>query len=98
MTCTAVSHQGAMDVSIYVYVLYVWTQFGSCSVLRFLNHRNLQLCFINSSDSEDEDEGSNKKVMSLPVVSLTDHFSSSLRTEAPDLHLCKKKLWPPLSI
>ncbi|XP_068188100.1 schwannomin-interacting protein 1 [Antennarius striatus] len=29
---------------------------------RFHNHRNLQLCFINNSDSEDEDEGSNKKV------------------------------------
>ncbi|XP_070773699.1 schwannomin-interacting protein 1 [Enoplosus armatus] len=29
---------------------------------RFHNHRNLQLCFINNSDSEDEDEGTNKKV------------------------------------
>ncbi|XP_037604024.1 schwannomin-interacting protein 1-like [Sebastes umbrosus] len=29
---------------------------------RFHNHRNLQLCFINDSDSEDEEEGSNKKV------------------------------------
>ncbi|XP_035846755.1 schwannomin-interacting protein 1-like isoform X2 [Sander lucioperca] len=27
---------------------------------RFHNHRNLQLCFINNSDSEDEEEGSNK--------------------------------------
>lgn len=32
------------------------------SVYRFHNHRNLQLCFINNSDSEDEEEGSNKKV------------------------------------
>ncbi|XP_038564826.1 schwannomin-interacting protein 1 isoform X1 [Micropterus salmoides] len=29
---------------------------------RFHNHRNLQLCFINNSDSEDEEEGTNKKV------------------------------------
>ncbi|KAM7373880.1 hypothetical protein PAMP_006570 [Pampus punctatissimus] len=26
------------------------------------NHRNLQLCFINNSDSEDDEEGTNKKV------------------------------------
>lgn len=32
------------------------------SVSRFHNHRNLQLCFINNSDSEDEEAGSNKKV------------------------------------
>ena len=30
-------------------------------VHRFHNHRNLQLCFINNSDSEEE-EGGNKKV------------------------------------
>ncbi|XP_067348787.1 schwannomin-interacting protein 1 isoform X2 [Channa argus] len=29
---------------------------------RFHNHRNLQLCFINNSDSEDEEDVSNKKV------------------------------------
>ncbi|XP_026183426.1 schwannomin-interacting protein 1 [Mastacembelus armatus] len=29
---------------------------------RVHNHRNLQLCFINNSDSEDEEEGSNRKV------------------------------------
>lgn len=32
------------------------------SVSRFQNHRNLQLCFINNSDSEDDEEGTNKKV------------------------------------
>ncbi|XP_023266516.1 schwannomin-interacting protein 1-like, partial [Seriola lalandi dorsalis] len=29
---------------------------------RFHNHRNLQLCFINNSDSEEEEEGANRKV------------------------------------
>nr|XP_020442893.1 schwannomin-interacting protein 1-like [Monopterus albus] len=29
---------------------------------RVYNHRNLQLCFINNSDSEDEEEGTNNKV------------------------------------
>ncbi|XP_062289221.1 schwannomin-interacting protein 1 [Scomber scombrus] len=29
---------------------------------RLHNHRNLQLCFINNSDSEDDDEGAKKKV------------------------------------
>ncbi|GAA6226167.1 schwannomin-interacting protein 1 [Lates calcarifer] len=29
---------------------------------RFHNHRNLQLCFINNSDSEEEEEGTNRKV------------------------------------
>ncbi|XP_026213349.1 schwannomin-interacting protein 1 isoform X2 [Anabas testudineus] len=32
---------------------------------RFQNHRNLQLCFINNSDSEDEEEGTNKKVTGM---------------------------------
>ncbi|XP_070839341.1 schwannomin-interacting protein 1 [Chaetodon trifascialis] len=45
----------------------VWEEdeedFRRCRVTqRFHNHRNLQLCFINNSDSEDEEEGSNKKV------------------------------------
>ncbi|XP_041807541.1 schwannomin-interacting protein 1 [Chelmon rostratus] len=45
----------------------VWEEeeedFRRCRVTqRFHNHRNLQLCFINNSDSEDEDEGGNKKV------------------------------------
>ncbi|KAM3601610.1 uncharacterized protein V6R79_015637 [Siganus canaliculatus] len=31
---------------------------------RFHNHRNLQLCFINNSDSEDEEEGSKRKASS----------------------------------
>ncbi|KAM9348518.1 uncharacterized protein ABDE67_010557 [Symphorus nematophorus] len=36
--------------------------FRRCRIAqRFHNHRNLQLCFINNSDSEDEDEGSNRK-------------------------------------
>ncbi|XP_071362350.1 schwannomin-interacting protein 1 isoform X2 [Trachinotus anak] len=30
---------------------------------RFHNHRNLQLCFINNSDSEDEEEGTKKVSM-----------------------------------
>ncbi|XP_058483440.1 schwannomin-interacting protein 1 isoform X2 [Solea solea] len=29
---------------------------------RFHNHRNLQLCFINNGDSEDEEDGNNKEV------------------------------------
>ncbi|XP_040908154.1 schwannomin-interacting protein 1-like isoform X1 [Toxotes jaculatrix] len=29
---------------------------------RFHNHRNLQLCFINNSDSEDEEEGADTKI------------------------------------
>lgn len=29
---------------------------------RFHNHRNLQLCFINNSDSEDEEDARRKKV------------------------------------
>ncbi|KAG8008393.1 hypothetical protein GBF38_019538 [Nibea albiflora] len=29
---------------------------------RFHNHRNLQLCFINNSDSEDEEDAGNQKV------------------------------------
>ncbi|XP_072231656.1 schwannomin-interacting protein 1 [Leuresthes tenuis] len=29
---------------------------------RFHNHRNLQLCFINSSDSEEEEQGTNEKL------------------------------------
>lgn len=33
-------------------------------VYRFYNHKNLQLCFINNSESEDEDDGSGKKVTS----------------------------------
>ncbi|XP_051250890.1 schwannomin-interacting protein 1 [Dicentrarchus labrax] len=45
----------------------VWEEeeedFRRCRVTqRFHNHRNLQLCFINNSDSEDEEEGSSKKV------------------------------------
>ncbi|XP_075888169.1 uncharacterized protein LOC142892035 [Nelusetta ayraudi] len=45
----------------------VWEQededFRRCRVAqRFHNHRNLQLCFINNSESEDEDDGSGKKV------------------------------------
>lgn len=30
---------------------------------RFQNHRNLQLCFINNSDSDEDEEGTNKKVI-----------------------------------
>lgn len=30
---------------------------------RFNNHRNLQLCFINNSDSDDEEEARSKKVL-----------------------------------
>ncbi|KAM6984338.1 schwannomin-interacting protein 1 [Tautogolabrus adspersus] len=33
---------------------------------RFHNHRNLQLCFINDSDSEDDEEGTKKKVSMGP--------------------------------
>ncbi|XP_036974331.1 schwannomin-interacting protein 1-like [Acanthopagrus latus] len=45
----------------------VWEEeeedFRRCRVTqRFHNHRNLQLCFINNSDSEDEEEGGSKKV------------------------------------
>lgn len=40
------------------------------SVNRFHNHRNLQLCFINNSDSEDEEEGGSKKVTSVSSLSV----------------------------
>ncbi|XP_075957339.1 schwannomin-interacting protein 1 isoform X2 [Anarhichas minor] len=45
---------------------------------RFHNHRNLQLCFINNSDSEDEEEGSNKKV--FHAAGLKQEVASDLRT------------------
>ncbi|KAM6911445.1 schwannomin-interacting protein 1-like isoform 1-T4 [Lycodopsis pacificus] len=45
---------------------------------RFHNHRNLQLCFINNSDSEDEEEGSNKKV--CHAAGLKQEVASDLRT------------------
>ncbi|XP_068587862.1 schwannomin-interacting protein 1-like [Cebidichthys violaceus] len=45
---------------------------------RFHNHRNLQLCFINNSDSEDEEEGRNKKV--CRAAGLKQEVASDLRT------------------
>lgn len=57
--------------SPYVVWSNVWEEekeedFRRCRVAvvtsRFHNHRNLQLCFINNSDSEEEEEGANKKI------------------------------------
>lgn len=47
------------------------------SVYRFHNHRNLQLCFINNSDSEEEEEGANKKV--LPALPTAASFRTKIR-------------------
>ncbi|XP_034463227.1 schwannomin-interacting protein 1-like isoform X2 [Hippoglossus hippoglossus] len=53
---------------------------------RFLNHRNLQLCFINSSDSEDEDDGSNQKVaMGTERNGLKQEVATALRTLRDEL-------------
>ncbi|TKS83416.1 Schwannomin-interacting protein 1 [Collichthys lucidus] len=46
---------------------------------RFHNHRNLQLCFINNSDSEDEKEGGNPKV-SMRTAGLKQEVAVALRT------------------
>ncbi|CAB1427361.1 unnamed protein product [Pleuronectes platessa] len=46
---------------------------------RFLSHRNLQLCFINSSDSDDEDDGSNKKVAMGTERGLKQEVAGALR-------------------
>ncbi|XP_069395502.1 schwannomin-interacting protein 1 [Paralichthys olivaceus] len=64
---------------------------------RFLNHRNLQLCFINSSDSEDEDEGSNKKVAmgternGCHSAGLKQEVATALRTLRDELLAEQKK-------
>lgn len=50
------------------------------SVNRFHNHRNLQLCFINNSDSEDEEEGGSKKVTSVSSLSVMWTFLNSLNS------------------
>uniref|UniRef100_UPI0037E8F44F schwannomin-interacting protein 1-like n=1 Tax=Semicossyphus pulcher TaxID=241346 RepID=UPI0037E8F44F len=48
---------------------------------RFHNSRNLQLCFINNSDSEDEDEGTNKKGgSSCHAAGLKQEVATALRT------------------
>ncbi|TMS14488.1 schwannomin-interacting protein 1 [Larimichthys crocea] len=54
--------------------------FRRCRVTqRFHNHRNLQLCFINNSDSEDEEEGGNQKV-SMRTAGLKQEVAVALRT------------------
>nr|XP_046267306.1 uncharacterized protein im:7136398 isoform X2 [Scatophagus argus] len=74
----------------------VWEEeeedFRRCRVTqRFHNHGNLQLCFINNSDSEDEDEGSSKKVSlgmgrnSSHVAGLKQEVATALRTLRDEL-------------
>ncbi|XP_020505637.1 schwannomin-interacting protein 1 [Labrus bergylta] len=47
---------------------------------RFHNHRNLQLCFINNSDSEDDEEGTKKKV-SMGPGGISCHAAAGLKQE-----------------
>ncbi|XP_034406284.1 schwannomin-interacting protein 1 [Cyclopterus lumpus] len=51
---------------------------------RLHNHRNLQLCFINDSDSEDEEEGSTKKVTAA-AAGLKQEVANALRTLRDEL-------------
>ncbi|XP_044226316.1 schwannomin-interacting protein 1-like [Thunnus albacares] len=58
---------------------------------RFHNHRNLQLCFINNSDSEDDEEGADKKV-SMGTVRNGCHAAGLKQEVATALRTLRDKL------
>ncbi|KAG7224705.1 hypothetical protein INR49_030035 [Caranx melampygus] len=59
---------------------------------RFQNHRNLQLCFINNSDSEDEEEGGANTKVSMGTERNGCHASGLKQEVATALRTLRDKL------